>query len=302
MSYINGLVSVVMPTYKRSDKLIRAIDSVLNQTYVNLELLLVNDNDPEDGYTKELKKRVEKYFNDSRFTLIIQDKHINGAVARNVGIKQAKGEFIAFLDDDDWWKKNKIEEQVKFLSNLDKTWGGVSCRIEQYDGDKLIYRLPKYSDGKVYKDVLFLRSDLATSTLLLRHEALDDTGYFAEDLLRHQDLQLLVNFSFKYKVKQLDMFLHCCDVSDTINRPNGDELLQHKKKFFKSVSSIMKTLSKKEQKSIKCVHSFEVGYVYFREKKYIKALKYFIPIITSASALKIITIKIVSKINSRKNG
>lgn len=124
MSYINGLVSVVMPTYKRSDKLIRAIDSVLNQTYVNLELLLVNDNDPEDGYTKELKKRVEKYFNDSRFTLIIQDKHINGAVARNVGIKQAKGEFIAFLDDDDWWKKNKIEEQVKFLSNLDKTWGG----------------------------------------------------------------------------------------------------------------------------------------------------------------------------------
>lgn len=226
MSYINGLVSVVMPTYKRSDKLIRAIDSVLNQTYVNLELLLVNDNDPEDGYTKELKKRVEKYFNDSRFTLIIQDKHINGAVARNVGIKQAKGEFIAFLDDDDWWKKNKIEEQVKFLSNLDKTWGGVSCRIEQYDGDKLIYRLPKYSDGKVYKDVLFLRSDLATSTLLLRHEALDDTGYFAEDLLRHQDLQLLVNFSFKYKVKQLDMFLHCCDVSDTINRPNGNEYSQ----------------------------------------------------------------------------
>lgn len=301
MSYIKGLVSVVIPTYKRSEKLIRAIDSILNQTYAKLELLLVNDNEPDDEYTGELKKRVEKYSNDERFHLILQEKHVNGAVARNVGIKQAQGEYIAFLDDDDWWKRNKIEEQVNALSQLDLTWGGVSCRIEQYDSDRLIYRLPKYNDGYVYKDVLLLKSDLATSTLLLRHSALDETGYFDEKLLRHQDLQLLVDFSYLYKVKQLDMFLHCCDVSDTTNRPSGDKLLQHKKRFFKSVSGVMQTLSKKEQRCIKYVHSFELGYVYFREHKYGKAVKFFLPIITSASAFEIILIKIANKLNSKES-
>lgn len=56
MKYVEGLVSVIMPTYKRSEKLLRAIDSVLNQTYKNLELLLVNDNEPFDEYTELLKK------------------------------------------------------------------------------------------------------------------------------------------------------------------------------------------------------------------------------------------------------
>ena len=129
MKYVEGLVSVIMPTYKRSEKLLRAIDSVLNQTYKNLELLLVNDNEPFDEYTELLKKRVEKYSNDERFHLILQDKHINGAVARNVGIRQARGQYIAFLDDDDWWELNKLEEQVKELKSLDDSWGAVypSC-------------------------------------------------------------------------------------------------------------------------------------------------------------------------------
>ena len=110
-------------------KLLRAIDSVLNQTYKNLELLLVNDNEPLMNIRNCWKKRVEKYSNDERFHLILQDKHINGAVARNVGIRQARGQYIAFLDDDDWWELNKLEEQVKELKSLDDSWGAVSCKI-----------------------------------------------------------------------------------------------------------------------------------------------------------------------------
>lgn len=123
MKYVEGLVSVVMPTYKRSEKLIRAIDSVLNQTYSHLELLLVNDNDPFDEYTQELKIKLNRYINDDRLHLIIQDKHINGAVARNIGIRLSKGEYIAFLDDDDWWELNKLEEQIKIFKCLDDSWG-----------------------------------------------------------------------------------------------------------------------------------------------------------------------------------
>lgn len=108
-------VSCIIPSYKRSDMVIRAIDSVLRQTYKNIEVCVVDDNIPGDEYSCELKHKLEKYQNDSRVKYITQQKHINGAVARNVGIKEATGEFIAFLDDDDEWLPEKLERQMEII-------------------------------------------------------------------------------------------------------------------------------------------------------------------------------------------
>ena len=297
MKYINGLVSVIMPTYKRSEKLIRAIDSVLNQTYENLELLLVNDNEPFDEYTKELKKRVKKYSDDQRFHLIIQEKHVNGAVARNIGISQAKGQYIAFLDDDDWWKNNKIEEQVKILKNLDDTWGAVSCKFTLYDqNENVIGKTKKYRDGYIYKDVLNLMSDVATGTLLIRHDYLDTTRCFDENLLRHQDLQLLVDFTFKYKLKEVNQYLHCVDVSDTQNRPDIQKLIQYKKAFFKSVEPIIDTLSKKEKNCIYAMHNFELSYVSLKSGNYNQGILYCEKVFKSPKACCLVLKKIIDKI------
>ena len=293
--YVDGLVSVIMPTYKRSEKLIRAIKSVLNQTYTNIELLLINDNEPDDDFTKELLIRISAFENDSRFRLIMQEKHINGAVARNVGIKQAKGEFIAFLDDDDWWEKEKIEHQVKKLQSLSKEWGGVSCRIKQYNNEELIAKLPRYKSGYVYKDILMLKSDFATGTILVRHSALDDTGYFDENLLRHQDLQLLVNFTYKYKLYQLDEFIHCCDVSDTQNRPDLQRIIKAKKAFFKSVKHIIITLTKKEWKTISSAHKYEIAYIALKNKQYKSFVSYFISATKSFNGFTIMFKKILLK-------
>lgn len=300
--YIQGLVSVVMPTYKRSEKLYRAIESVLNQTYTNLELLLVNDNVPGDEFSTELAVRVKRFEADKRFHLIMQEKHINGAVARNVGIKQAKGEYIAFLDDDDWWKPQKIEKQVHKIEELSEEWGGVSCRIEQYDGNKILSKLPKFNNGNIYKDILMLRCDMATGTLLLRHKCLDKTKYFDETLLRHQDYQLLVDFTYQYKLYQLDELLHCCDISDTNNRPNGEKLIEHKRRFFKSIKPIMNTLTYRERKCIYCIHAFEVGYVFYMGKKYKDAMKYCLKVLKSPLATKIAINKISQKIISHAIG
>lgn len=283
--YIEGLVSVVMPTYKRSEKLIRAIDSVLGQSYQNIELLLVNDNDPEDDFTVELQERVANYQKDDRFHLILQDKHINGAVARNVGIKAARGEYIAFLDDDDWWEKDKLKIQVKELKKLSPEWGGISCRIKRYNGDKLIMVQPMYKQGYVYKDVLMLIADYETGTLLLRHNALDEVGYFDPTLLRHQDLQLLVNFTYKYKLGQVDQLLHCRDVSDAQNRPNVEKIINAKKAFFKSISPVLKTLNKKERKTVLSSHKAEIGYVQLKNHLYVDALKNILQLVLCPPAL-----------------
>lgn len=300
-NYINGLVSVIIPTYKRSEKLTRAIESVLNQTYNNIELLVVNDNEPNDDFTIDLIKRVKPYESDKRFRLIIQDKHINGAVARNVGIKQAKGEYIAFLDDDDWWDKEKISHQVNALSKLSPEWGGVSCRIKRYNNQELIALMPRYESGYVYKDILMLKSDFATGTILIRHTALDEAGYFDEKLLRHQDLQLLVNLTYKYKLYQLDEFLHCCDVSDAQNRPDLEKLIAAKKAFFFSVRSVLNTLTPRERKCVKSMHHFEAAYVALNNKN-IKAFLYHLKrALRSSDGIAIFTKRAYSKI-MKKDG
>lgn len=273
MKYVEGLVSVIMPTYKRSEMLSRAIESILNQSYGDLELLLINDNEPDDEYTKRLMVRVEKYLSDPRFKLVMQKKHTNGAVARNLGIKQAKGEFIAFLDDDDWWEKDKIQQQVRVLRRLDDKWGGVSCKFTLYDKNgSVIGRTSKYRDGYIYKDILNLISDVATGTLLLRHIALDGAGYFDESLLRHQDLQLLVNFTSKYKLMEVDQYLHCVDVSDAQNRPNPEKMICQKDAFFKSIKLVMDSLTVSERNCVYSMHKFELGYVYLKQRRILKGL------------------------------
>lgn len=294
--YKKDLVSIIIPTYKRSSTLPRAIESVLNQTYRNIELLVVNDNEPKDEYTQYVKKITDKYKTDSRFQLIIQKKHINGAVARNFGIKKAKGEYIAFLDDDDWWELNKLELQVKELKSLSPDWGGVSCKFSFYNSNaEIIGKSLKYQDGYIYKDVLNMMTEVCTCTLLLRHTALDDAGYFDENLLRNQDLQLIVFFTYKYKLKEVDEYLFCLDVSDTQNRPSGDKVVEVVNKFFCSVKPILDTLTPSELRTVKAMRNLEIAFVYFKERKYIMAIRYFVKILKSPKALKLSFIKLKNR-------
>lgn len=295
-TYTPGLVSVIMPTYKRSEKLPRAIESILEQTYKDIELMVVNDNDPNDEFTQYVKSITKKYNVDPRFRLIIQDKHINGAVARNVAIRQAKGEYIAFLDDDDWWELNKIEEQVKVLSSLDSSWGGVSCKFSQYDAEgNVIARTRKYSDGFIYKEILYMYTEVATGTLLLRHKALDDSGYFDENLLRSQDIQLLTNFTFKYKLKEVDQYLHCADCSDGQNRlADETKYLVVMNAFLESVRPVLETLTKREMQCVISMRYFTLGYLLLKQKQYKKGIKYCLSIFRNSLTL-VTAIKLVNK-------
>lgn len=300
-TYIKGLVSVIMPTYKRSDMLSRAIESVLSQTYSNLELILVNDNDPGDSYTKDLMQRIEKYQNDKRFIFLNQEAHINGAVARNFGIKNARGEYIAFLDDDDWWQPNKISVQVNTLEKLDNTWGGVSCKYTLFDDyGNIVGKTIKYADGYIYKDILYLLSDVATGTILLRREMFDQTRYFDEKLLRHQDLQLLVDFTKKFKLKEVDQYLHCVDISDTRNRPDPQKLIKYKQAFFMSIADTMDCLRRFERKSVYAIHDFELGYVYFRNRQFRKGLCCSLKVLCHPYALFIAVKKIRIKLMTKQ--
>lgn len=289
------LVSIIIPTYKRATMLHRAIASVLEQSYHNIEVLVVSDNEPNDEFTAKARETVES-FNDSRIKLITQEKHINGAVARNVGIKASKGEYITFLDDDDFFDKDKIEKQVALLSSLDETWGGVCCRYKVYKKGKLVEVMPLFKSGYVYKEVIMRLIKTQTNCLLLRRNALFKAGLFDEKLLRHQDVQLLARFAYNYKLMCQDEFLNNLDQDDNMNRAKPEKVMELKHAFFTSVQDIIDSFSFIERYRFKLFTRFDIGALYILDGQKIKGTLHCLSILLSPIA----AIQSFQKVMSKK--
>lgn len=260
MRYEEGLVSVIIPTYKRLDTVMRAVKSVLDQTYESIECIVVNDNDPDDDYSMDLKKQFQRYTDDKRVRFLHQPVHKNGAAARNYGIEQAKGEFIAFLDDDDWWKKEKIEKQIKFLKCQDKNCAAVSTLAQFYKNGKIVRKTIPYSTEKILLKILGREIEVLTPSVLIRRECLDKCGYFDERLRRHQEVQLLSFLTSKYTLSLLPEYLTCIGYEDCQNKPAIKEFISIKKEFFRSVKPLVMDLSDSDRRCIIELHRLEVAY------------------------------------------
>ena len=148
------LVSVVIPSFNRLDYLLRAIESVLNQTYSKTEIIVVNDGSTEEGYLEH------KYIKDiKQINLEQNQKIINGfgpGNIRNFGINKASGDWIAFLDDDDLWLKDKLEIQLNHLKGTDLKMSSTDALIGNgIYNEKLKYKslLNDYYYKKIKKAV-----------------------------------------------------------------------------------------------------------------------------------------------------
>ena len=260
LKYEEGLVSVVIPTYHRAETLERAIESVLSQSYKKIECIVVNDNEPNDKYSHLLYEKLKTYIENKKIIFLEQSHHKNGAAARNYGMQHSNGEYVAFLDDDDWWKRRKIEKQVDFISRQGNECGAVSTICEFYKNDQLIRRSLPYMDGKIYKEILGREVDVTTCSVLIRRACLDKTGYFDENLKRHQEVQLLSFLAWRYEIKLIPEYLTCISIEDARNRPKAEELEKVKRDFLESVEPIMKNLSLSERKSIISLHWLEIVY------------------------------------------
>lgn len=285
LKYEEGLVSVVIPTYHRAETLERAIESVLSQSYKKIECIVVNDNEPNDKYSHLLYEKLKTYIENKKIIFLEQSHHKNGAAARNYGMQHSNGEYVAFLDDDDWWKRRKIEKQVDFISRQGNECGAVSTICEFYKNDQLIRRSLPYMDGKIYKEILGREVDVTTCSVLIRRACLDKTGYFDENLKRHQEVQLLSFLAWRYEIKLIPEYLTCISIEDARNRPKAEELEKVKRDFLESVEPIMKNLSLSERKSIISLHWLEIVYRKISERKYKSAFFDVIKILESPKAV-----------------
>lgn len=269
----NIKVTCVIPSYKRCDTVTRAIDSVLAQTYKNIEVCLVDDNIPGDEYSQKLQEALKKYDGDPRVRYITQEKHINGAVARNVGIKAASGDYIGFLDDDDEWLPEKIEWQMKVLQ-ADPSLDAVTVLWKIYLSGKEVRKCTPYTAKDLQLKVFLRQVAIYTSTVLIKKSAIERFGGFDGELLRHQDLQFFVDALRDSKFEVVPEYLVKLHADSEINKPSVEKLIKAKEAFFKSVDGEYKKYSKPDQKRIKNAHYYEVAFQALKAREYGVAAKY----------------------------
>ncbi|TFZ41213.1 glycosyltransferase family 2 protein [Soehngenia longivitae] len=222
---MNDLVSVVIPTYKRPLYIERAIESVINQTYDNIEIIIVDDNGLGSENQRNTEKVLEKYIINKKIKYIINKENVGGAVSRNNGVAHASGKFISFLDDDDTYEPNKIMEQLKIITS-DKATDACYCGMSYINEKGIkIGKRSIYLDGS--SDLLsrhIYRPITGTPALLIKRSVFDDINGF-DPLKRYQDanliFKLLANGSkFKCVKKELvNVFLHSEErITNPVNR------------------------------------------------------------------------------------
>tara|TARA_B100001971_G_C18223540_1_gene558814 strand:+ start:815 stop:1630 length:816 start_codon:yes stop_codon:yes gene_type:complete len=171
------LVSVVMPTYNYAHFIGDAIRSVLNQTYENLELIII------DNYSEDNTEDVIGSFGESR---IKYKKFSNNgiiAASRNVGIRESRGKYIAFLDSDDMWESTKIEKQIEIIENNDNVFLVYTRYIIMRNGTflRIQPKREKMKSGKAFIPLFLSNNFIGTSTVLLRNILEEDGFLFDED-------------------------------------------------------------------------------------------------------------------------
>lgn len=186
------LISVIIPTYNRAHILLRAVNSVLCQTHSHLELIIVDDG------SEDCTLKVVSALQDPRIRLVHQS-HQGVAAARNAGILQAKGEYIALLDSDDAWERNKLEMQVSFtlqggwsITQTEEIW----IRHQQRVNPGLRHIKPS---GWIFAPSLNMCL-VSPSCVLMHCRCWDEVGLFDSRLLACEDYDLWLRCALRYPV------------------------------------------------------------------------------------------------------
>ncbi|WNW29150.1 glycosyltransferase family 2 protein [Lactobacillus johnsonii] len=216
-------VTVVIPTYNRAQRILSAVESVLNQTYSNLEVLVV-----DDGSTDDTQQVINEYKNKDGRISYIRQKNQGAPVARNNGIDHARGDYIAFNDSDDTWEPDKLEKQVKILdANLADV---VFCKLKFTGSNGNVSLIPEdQPNGTVIRNLM----GIGTQTLIGKRKVFEEFQ-FDPVMPRFQDLELLLRLTKKYKLYCLNEGLvnysvNTDSISNNVTRLlNANKLIKEK--------------------------------------------------------------------------
>ena len=190
-------VSVIIPTFNRSKKVVKAVESVLNQDLKDFEIIVV-----DDGSTDNTNKTLSKYMSSIKY--IRQSVNRGVSAARNRGIKNSTASWIAFLDSDDYWLNEKLSVQIEFV---DRNPGAVACQTEEIwirNGKRINpKRRHKKPSGDIFKQSLKLCL-VSPSSVILKRSLFKEVGFFDETLPAAEDYDLWLRISCRYPIYLID--------------------------------------------------------------------------------------------------
>lgn len=230
------IVSVILPCYNGSRWICGAIESVLTQTYKTFELIIV-----DDGSIDNSKEIITSYLYDKRVKYIYQNNKGFSATI-NRGIMESHGSLIGFIGQDDIWLKNKLEIQIKYLSDnefvdiVHSSYYSINSSGEIIKNNPT--KLTNYSSRKKLIKHLFLENFLGFETVLVKKKCFEATGFFDERMMGFSDHDMWLRLSGKFNIGRISLPLvkkreHNSQLSKTIvQRGFYDEFLLIKKAIY----------------------------------------------------------------------
>lgn len=198
-------ISIVVSIYNADQTISNMIESVINQTYKDFELILIND-----GSTDTSLEIIKEYIQKDNRIILIDKKNSGLTKSLNLGLKKAQGKYIARLDADDIWLPNKLEQQVAYLE-AHKEYALVGTAYNEIDDNgKIIYDKQRTILLNSYEDILNNIEKLNPffhSSVLFRREILETVGFYNETFKYTQDYEYWVRIISKYKVANLTQVL-----------------------------------------------------------------------------------------------
>ncbi len=272
------LISVVVATYLHDNMLLRALNSLKEQTYKNFEIIVVDDNDDKE-YNSHVNDIITKFVQENKdisLKFITNHKNLGSAKTRNVGIDASSGEYITFLDDDDIYLPENLEKQIKNMLKTDADYGITDIKLYNENEKLCDNRERSYIKSTKKEDLIcyHLKYHLAgTGTLIFKKDYLLKIGKFGSIDFGDEFFLMLKAIENDGKFTYLPgcyvkAYMHYGEtgLSNGESKINGENVVYNfKKKYFDK-------LSKADVKYIKTRHFAVLAFAELRRKKFLKAL------------------------------
>ena len=263
----SNLVSIIIPTYGGGNMLRRTINSVLNQTYSDIEVLVVDDNGKGTPNQLKTAKEISFFKGDSRVVYICHDVNKNGSAARNTGFAKSKGVYITLLDDDDEYMPEKVERQVRNLQNHPDC-GLTYCRRDMYVGNE--YTSTKHaimSDNYIF-DLMTHKVGISSGTLMVRRSVWEQVHGFDESFRRHQDYEFTVRVAAVTDIYP-DDFLGLKKNMEGRNNPGSVlKAFEYRHHYITKLDKYLKSLSKEEQQIVLETNYMDIAVKALKNKEF----------------------------------
>lgn len=193
----NELISVVIPTYNRAYCIENAIQSVLAQTYSDIEVIVIDD------ASNDATRRVIEKIADSRVRYYLREENCGAAAARNLGVSYAHGSYIAFHDSDDSWLPDKLKKQMQLYeknSAYGLVYGRYTMKLDS--GNEIVVpdgTEPDDFSGNIFARLL-VKNTIGAPTILMRKEVFEKVGGFDEDMRCLEDWDFVLKVSKSYEI------------------------------------------------------------------------------------------------------